>query len=359
MAQESLNTIGNELLALLPASPDAYPQAIDLVRGRVLVLRMDAQGYRGASFLDDRILGPATRGAWLPGPAVSEAARQVAGPRPVHFIFHTGHVGSTLVSRLLDETGMVLSLREPLPLRTLADAHDTLGQPESLLSVPQFEAMLDMTLGLWSRGYDWTRAVVVKATSSAGRAAAPLLTARPQARAIYLNVQAEPYLATLLGGANSAIDLRGHGPGRMRRLLARGLRPAEPLHALSGGELAALGWLVETLTLQDTVRGFPGRILALDFDAVLADVAGAMARVAGHIGLPEDARYLAGIGRSPVLQRYSKAPELPFPQGERAARLADARREHGDEIRRGLAWLERLARADDAVAAALGTAGLP
>ena len=52
--------------------------------------------------------------------------------RAVHFIFHTGHVGSTLVSRLLDETGDVLSLREPLPLRTLADAMDVLTLPESL-----------------------------------------------------------------------------------------------------------------------------------------------------------------------------------------------------------------------------------
>ena len=128
-----------ELLALLPASPDAYPQHLDLVRGLVLAIRMDEAAYRGASFLDDRVLGPGTQGAWLPGASVSEAAGRVAHPRPLHFIFHTGHVGSTLLSRLLDETGAVLPLREPLPLRVLADAHDALGRPESLLDAPQFE----------------------------------------------------------------------------------------------------------------------------------------------------------------------------------------------------------------------------
>ena len=156
---------------MLATSPDAYPQNLDLARGAVLVIRLDARAYRSASFLDDRVLGPGTRGAWIAGSAVTAAARQVAGLRPLHFIFHTGHVGSTLLSRLLDETGAVLGLREPLPLRAVADAHDVLAGPESLLSAAQFDALLGMLLRLWSRGYDWTRAVVVKATSSAGRIA--------------------------------------------------------------------------------------------------------------------------------------------------------------------------------------------
>ena len=351
------NTVGHELQAMLPASPDAYPQALDVVGGRVLVIRMDANAYRAASFLDDRILGPNTRGAWLPGAVVSEAARQVADPRPLHFIFHTGHVGSTLVSRLLDETGMLLSLREPLPLRTIADAHDVLAAPESLLAAAQFDALLDMMQSLWSRGYDWTRAVIVKATSSAGRAAGPLLLARPQSRAIYLNVRAEPYLATLLGGANSAADLRGHGPGRMRRLQQRVQGPPVPLHSLSIGELAALGWLVETMTQQEAAERFPDRVLKLDFEGLLADIGAGMEQVLAHFGLPRDARYFAGIGRSPVLQRYSKAPEVPFPQGERAARLLDSRRQNRDEIQKGMAWLGKLAQADGSAAAVMAAAG--
>jgi hypothetical protein len=306
--------------------------------------------------MDDRLLTPATQGAWLPSAAVTEASRRVRDLRPLHFIFHTGHVGSTLLSRLLDETGIVLPLREPLLLRAMADAGESLGRPESLLSEAQFGALLDMAQRLWSRGYASTRAVVVKATSSAGRLAPELLARSPDSKAVYLGLAAEPYLATLLGGANSATDLRGHGPGRMRRLLAGRSLAVQPLHALSVGELAALGWLAESLSRRDALAAHGSRVLALDFDAFLADVPGQLAGVAGHFGLAVDAATLARAAASPVLGRYSKAPQLPFPAGERAARLAESRRSNRDEIARGLAWLDRLGAEDAAIAALLAGA---
>ncbi len=338
------------LLAQLPASPDAYPQKLDFVRESALVVRLDEPAYRAASFLDDRILGPGLQGAWIPFGGVVEAARRATGTGPLHFIFHTGHVGSTLLSRLLDETGAVLSLREPLPLRTLAEAHDVLGRPESLLSHAQFDAALGVFATLWSRGYRATQSVVVKATSSAGRIAGPILERRTASRAVYLNLDAEPYLATLLAGQNSLLDLRGHGPERIRRLQASVTAPLPPLHAMSIGELAALSWLVESRARRDAVTAFPERVIALDFDRFLASVTESMGRILGHFGLPADARYLATVGQSPVLTRYSKAPEYAYTPQVRAEILRDARRDHREEISRGLAWLERLAQANPAVA---------
>lgn len=350
-------SIGEDLWARLPVSPDAYPQKIDLVSRRVLIIRLDASAYRSASFLDDRILGPGVEGAWLPGDRVADAARRVTGSRPLHFIFHTGHVGSTLVSRLLDDTREVLPLREPLPFRTLADAFDVLAEPESLLSDAQFEAWLGMMTGLWARGYDWTRAVIVKATSSAGRAAIPVLNFRPESRAIYMNVRLEPYLATLLAGQNSAIDLRGHGPGRLRRLRTLCAAPITPLHRLSIGELAALSWLVETAAQQDALRHFPERVIAVDFDAFLAAVAEGMDRILAHFCLPREAGFLASAASSPTLGRYSKAPEQAFSPATRSQQLRESRRQHAAELHKGRSWLERMARQDAAVAAIIATAG--
>lgn len=350
MAVERPDSIADDLLRRLPGSPDAYPQKIDFVSLTVLLVQFNAGAYRSASFLDDRILGPATKGAWLPFDRVAEASRLVANARPLHFIFHTGHVGSTLVSRLLDETGAVLSLREPLPLRTLADAHDILGLPDSLLSDAQFDLVLAMFMRLWARGYDATRSIVVKATSSAGRLAVPILAAGERSRAIYMNLRAEPYLATLLAGQNSPIDLRGHGPERMRRLRSRSAAPLPALHALSIGELAAMSWIAESWTQREAVKRFTGRVLALDFEAFLSSVVDSMGRILRHFELPGYDRYLSEVARSPVLTRYSKAPEYAYTPAVRAEVLRDSRRRNRDEIRKGTDWLERLARSDDTVA---------
>src|SRR5262249_16814255 len=108
MTAQGLDSVATELLAQLPASPDVYPQKFDLVGQVLLLVQFDAAAYRAASFLDDRILVPGMRGGWVPLQTAIEASKRIVVPRPLHFIFHTGHVGSTLVSRLLDETGAVL-----------------------------------------------------------------------------------------------------------------------------------------------------------------------------------------------------------------------------------------------------------
>ena len=117
------------------------------------------------------------------------------------------------------------------------------------------EAALDrlslLQMLLWSRGYSDTWAVVVKATSATARIAPRLLLLAPQSRAIYLHLAAEPYLATLLAGQNSSIDLRGMGKERFQRLHRLASRDsAQPLHSLSIGELAAMTWSAEMLTHQ-------------------------------------------------------------------------------------------------------------
>ena len=128
------------LLSRLPDGSDVHLQRFDVPRRAALLVCLDADRLRQASFLDDRVLRPDTQGAWVTVAALAAAAEPIRALQPVHFIGHSGHVGSTLVSRLLDATGGVLSLREPLPLRTLADAQDGRGQhqvPSGILDFSQ------------------------------------------------------------------------------------------------------------------------------------------------------------------------------------------------------------------------------
>ena len=358
MPPPPVDRTADELLGRLAESPDAYPHKIDFASLSILFVRLDAQAYRSASFLDDRILGADTHGAWLPLRRVGDALRPGRATLPVHFILHTGHVGSTLVSRLLDETAAVLSLREPLPLRSLAEAHDGLGRPDSLLSEADFASTLELFLRLWGRGYSGTSRVIVKPTSSASRLAVPLLRRDERSRAIYINLRAEPYLATLLAGNNSAVDLRGHGPERMRRLQSRLSQPLPPLHSLSPGELTAMSWLCESWTRHETLRQCPDRLLGVDFDEFLANVEAGIGRVLAHFGRPADAALAADLARSRVLTRYSKAPEYAYTAELRTQVLRDSRRLNGEEIGKGMQWLERQARSDRTVAEIVNGAAL-
>src|SRR3546814_16003598 len=74
---------------------------------RVLIALLGEADYRAASFLDQRLLTDRVGREWRAWNALPDLG--AAAPRP-DFIFHIGHVGSTLVSRLLAEVGDAMPL---------------------------------------------------------------------------------------------------------------------------------------------------------------------------------------------------------------------------------------------------------
>jgi hypothetical protein len=327
----------------LAKTPDLYPQNFIPQRQDVFMVRLSETQYREANFLDNRVVTRDMPRGLVRESEVLKALEDGVDARPLHFIFHCGHVGSTLLSRLLDETEQVLPLREPLPLRVLADGYSALCRRDALVSEERLNAYLEMFLKLWSRGYPNTRTVIVKATSSTARIAARLLAAQPKIRAVYMSLQAEPYLATLMAGANSILDLKGFAPERMRRIEEYLKVSFPPPHLISGGELAAMSWLTERLTEKKLLAEFGSRVMPLDFDDMLNDVKGALERVTKHFQMEVDSKYFDTVAQSPVLKRYSKAPEHEYSPEMRAELLAKARVEKETDIKKGLAWLEKLA----------------
>lgn len=323
-----------------------YPQKLDTTLDSIFFIPLTQEGYRKASFLDDRVLTTGMDSRWVPYADVEIAMSEVSDTHPLHFIFHTGHVGSTLLSRLVEETNGVLGLREPLPLRTLAELQDQ--------NAPQLDTRLDTFTKLWRRGFADTTHVVVKATSSSGRLATRLLRMSPTSQAVYLNLQAEAYLATLLAGANAMVDLNGFGAERASRLRNRFGLSLPPWTTFSIGELAAMSWAVESLTREETKASFPDRVMLLDFDSLLANWAVELGAVLGKFAVRAPAGFLTTVEKSAVLTRYSKAPEqYAYSPALRSQLLNQARRDHAAELNKGLRFLEGLAKQDSRVAAIL------
>jgi len=99
-------------------------------------------------------------------------------------------------------------------------------------------------------------------------------------------------------------------------------------------------------------------VMALDFEGFLAGLGSAMGRVLAHFALPSDDRIVSAIEHSASLMRYSKAPEYDYSPAIRSEVLREARREHREEIRKGMAWLEDRARSDALLARIVNGAGL-
>ena len=315
----------------IAASPAYYPHSFDAKADRVMLVKLSAADYRLSSFLDSRMLAPGMAAAWFDYNPVAVSADLVQ-PKPLNFIFHTGHVGSTLLSRLLDEVPGVLGLREPHPLQTLADMADEAPDGEG------YRARLKTFLKLWSRGYETTNAVVVKSTSIACRIAPDILAARPEMKAVYLHLPAQAYITAILAAASGQADLKIFEALRHRRIQAITGR-ALPQGG-SAGELAAIAWMVERHSLDSAKAAGAGRVMVLDFDSLLADMKGNLAEVLRHFDLAPVAEKLA---RSPSLLRYSKAPEqLAFSAQARAGLMRRARDSHAREIEKGLALITAL-----------------
>ncbi|WP_380878143.1 hypothetical protein ACFB49_15740 [Sphingomonas sp. DBB INV C78] len=332
------------------ASPDLLAQSLDAGGDRVLVARMAEADYAKASFLDQRILTQDRPCQWFGWEELEAASGRL--PATAQHIFHIGHVGSTLIARLLGELPGVFALREPALLRGLAELQRVRGRPESPWSPERLDERIGIALGWLSRTYRPQQHALIKATSFVSDLA-PAILAQGE-KALFLYVRPESYLATILAGEASIQELGALSGTRLLRLHAR--IEAEPwrLWNLSLGERAALGWACEMSALEQAAgAAATGQVLWLDFDEFLTRPAEALAACAAHFGQPLGEEQAAALTGGPIMTRYSKAPEHAYSPQLRRDVIAQAAREQAGEIGRGRQWLADAARDFPLIARAL------
>ncbi|PEQ12191.1 hypothetical protein B2G71_13750 [Novosphingobium sp. PC22D] len=337
-------------LAEMLAAPELLPHAIDETGTRLLLLQLDEATIREASFLDQRVVGAQPRGSWQALDDVI-AAIDPAMPDDADYIFHLGHVGSTLVARLLGELGGVLALREPQILRRLSEIAAKGDPPDALWDPAIVEVRIAALRRLLARRFRPEQRTLVKATSFVSQIADRLLA--PGARTLFLEVSLESYMRTILAGENSRAEAMLLAPQRLARLAK--LVPEMPwrVWTMSEGEKVALGWLVETLSLERAAARMAGdAVLRVDFDRFLDDPAAGIMRMAGHLRLPLAEGEAARLAASPLMTRYSKAPEHEYSAQLRRNLQRQAGEEHRAAIAQGLAWIEACAARDASIAQA-------
>ena len=325
----------------LAASPELFPAALDLRSGLATLWPLSSDDYRRSAFLDGRI-APGKPSRQLPFAELAAAVETAGLAEHCDFIFHMGHVGSTLLSRLLGKHPALFCLREPDVLRTVSII------PEKV----RRDIYLPAILSLLSRTYEPQARALVKATSFVSEIASELLARSYKPRALAMGVAPEVYLATVFGGENAPAEARAWAPMRSSRLKTR-VSTQLRLENLTEGELVALGWACEATCLAEAATNASDRLLVLDFEAFLAAPQEMLARIFAHFGLPVLDAEAAGILAGSEMRTYSKAQEYPYDVQTRRAVLAESRARHADEIRQGLRWLDRAGADNPAVARAL------
>lgn len=315
-------------------------QALDPGAGMVRFVAMDRESYRAASFLDDRLLQQPIDAQIIPWAEVEAA---VAGElrTDARWIFHIGHVGSTLVSRLLGEIDGVLSVREPRLLRDLA-----------VSSLEVRDHYVGPVPKLMSRTFAVEETACVKATSFASEVAADLVPVGE--RALFMYARPRNYVASILAGENSLKELKQLADFRGRRLASRGIVFSS---ARNDADLAAGAWACEMTALEAGAEKMPDRhIQWADFDAMLTKMPAALQSVAAFFGFAVGIDRVASIAGGQLMQRYSKALEYEYSPSLRGELITDADRWHGREIDAALAMLRGAAEMSPLLARALSRA---
>lgn len=299
--------------------------------GALRLVRLDEDSYRRASFLDRRLLKADPEQAACDYTVAAAAASRLS--LRAHYIFHIGHVGSTLLSRLIGASPGFFSLREPAILREIATRPKPGGGGSSL------EVLLPLLCRTWRP----EQRALIKATSFVSELAEPILRTDETAAAIFMFTRPVTYLCGILAGSNSRREARILAPARLERLRLRLSETAPPLEPRAEGEWIAMSWLCEMATLSQAAGQLGSRILWLDFDAFLAAPAEGLCRAFRMLGASLQPRDAGALLSGPLMRQYSKAPEHAYDPALRRSVLESAQREHAGEIRRGIDWLRRLA----------------
>lgn len=301
---------------------------------------MTVESYRDSVFLDNRIALPAD------APSAQINFMDLCGRFPgvaeteTRYLFHISHVGSTLLSRLLGCKQGVLSLREPLLLRWLSMFKNDLGRPECRIDLKTYQTFLITSLGLLSRPLGAVDQVIVKPTSYTNNIARDMLTVQPKARAVGIYSRLDAFVATILKGGGGWNDILELAPIRLRRLHDMlGVTPWQ-LSKLGVGEIVAMSWLSEMVTLQAVADMAGPRFLWLDFDAYLASPDTQFAAMCRALNIDWNEADTTAMAQSGLSQRYSKDSSVSFNSNSRKEQISAVLTHHSSEVARARAWID-------------------
>lgn len=323
-----------------------FPHLLDVVSDRVMLSRLSERDYQNASFLDQRIVTDTASGQWVPWHELGFFDSSALPP--AQYIFHIGHVGSTLISRLLGEIPTVFALREPQILRNLAEFGEANHRIDCLWSPEQYASRLPQALGWLSRRFHDNQTALIKASSFVSAIAGDIIG--PDGKAVFLFAAPERYLETILAGPASLREMHVLSTVRIKRLEAQLQEAPAALWQMSETQKIAMSWLSEMTALFQASAGTGASPLWLNFDDFLLAPAEKLQEITKYFGHDLSDNAATALVSSPIMSTYSKAPEHKYSPDLRRQLLQQAGNRYRKEIQCALSWMDEVAKKSPLVA---------
>ena len=290
-------------------SPDHYLHSFD--GDDAVFVPMDRAAYHRSIFLDGRI--SAAGGGSMRVPVSSLSGHL----RPISWIFHIAHCGSTLLARALDRPDRNLVVREPAALRQVGVAPDV--------------DKLNVVLAMLGKRYDPNAPTVVKANVPVNFILPQIIASDMEAQAIFLHCRLHDYLLAVL---------RSDGHRQWVRQVTDQFSPQlGDVAGLSDAQRAAALWLGQMRAFTAAMEIMPNA-RSLDAEWFFNDPRPVLAAVAGHLQVMISAAEIDQIVAGPLFSTSAKNPGLAFDNTQRLARRADLEAAIGDELAQAERWVE-------------------
>ncbi len=307
---------------------------------QALFVPMTRESYARSIFTDRQRIVPAHpsgRGVDL-NRLLERFDAEAIPARPLRFVFHLAHGGSTLLSRALDCPGRSLVIREPFPLRQLAG--ERLSAVPGTMDMALWEKRLRLVTALLGRRYRDSEPVVVKANVPVNFILPQLLALQEDSRSLLLYSGLQPYLVSVLKGPDHR-----RWVSNVIRQLEGGVRSIEALSAvrvaeLSAPEAAACLWLAQMYQYARLLETHAG-VKSLDSDRFFDRPLESLRAAVEFYGLELSQAELEGIVAGELFTRHAKLPGQRYDNAVRKADMERHTRENRQDIEAGLRWAEK------------------
>lgn len=309
---------------------------VDPVRRQLFFRRTSEEAVRRAAFIDGRTdiwLGEAVE---LPFSAAPDLERR---PRTHRYIFHMSFCGSTLLARLLDRPGKVLSLKEPNCLVDLADWKTALCSGGS--SDRNFGSVLQFAVEMLGRSWTDDEQVVIKPSSWANNLIAELLTVS-DSRTVLVTIARDRFLEAVLRGGRDRLAFAARLAAHLSPFVADGgtildeaIRSTDDPVGRAA-RLALVAHHIEFRLFSDASARGSGDAGSVDFADIESDPAGAALRAAEFLDLGLDRSDLEA-NRVLWAQENAKA-DAAYSGERRRSENEQVRAHYGELMDSGLEW---------------------